>query len=354
MACAGLVACSSGSGTSSTSAGTSVVGSRAATSSKISFVVDGTTTYGTLEVPAHRSGQHFAAALLIAGSGPTDRNGNDVGLHVTPDTLQLVANTLASEGIMSLRFDKYFAGETGAGRLASNPGAFTLDTFLEQAAEAYTFLRAQPATDPTRMLIVGHSEGGMYALVLARRVSPKPAGLALLEPQDTRVLDLVGIQTDENIAALVAQGNLTQSEGTTNEQLVRQAIADFRAGRPVSTAGMAQSVIELITPELLNTGNARYIRSDDATIPAQYAAALPSSTQILFTDGTRDPNVPPSTVGPLRQALATAKVAGPGFRLLQGTDHYLHLASQPDNEPVLAPAAVAAIKQWAQPFASSS
>ena len=247
---AGLAACSSGSGSPSPGAGESGT----AISSKVSFVADGTTTYGTLEVPAHRSGQHLAAALLMAGSGPTDRNGNDAGLHVTPDTLQLVANTLARDGIMSLRFDKYFAGQTGAGRLASNPGATTLNSFLRQAADAYMFLGAQPAADPTRMLMVGHSEGGMYALVLARQVSPKPAGLALLEPQDERILDLVGLQTDENIAALVAPGILSPSDGTTNEELVRQAIADFRAGRQVSTAGMAQSVIKLITAELLTPG----------------------------------------------------------------------------------------------------
>jgi uncharacterized protein len=354
VACAGLAACSSGNSTPSAGGSTSEAGSGTAASSQVSFVADGTRTYGTLEVPAHRRGQRLAGALLLAGSGPTDRNGNDVGLHVTPGTLQLVANILASKGIMTLRFDKYFAGQTGAGRLASTPGAFTLNTFLQQAAAAYTFLREQPVVDPARILIVGHSEGGMYALVLANQVAPKPAGVALLEPQDERILDLIELQTDENIAALIARGSLSQSDGTTNEALVRQAIADFRAGRPVSSAGMSSSVIDLITPELLSPGNARYIRSNDAIVPAQYAATLPSSTQVLLTDGTRDPNVPPSTIGPLRHALASAQVAGPGLRLLQDTDHYLHLPSQPDNEPVLAPAAIAAIKQWAQPFGSSS
>lgn len=354
VTCAGLAACSSGNSTPSAGDSTSEAGSGRATSSQISFVADGTRTYGTLEVPAHRRGQHLAGALLISGSGPTDRNGNDVGLHVTPDTLQLVANILASKGILTLRFDKYFAGQTGAGRLASTPGAFTVNTFLRQAAAAYTFLREQPVVDPERILIVGHSEGGMYALVLASYVSPTPAGLALLEPQDERILDLVELQTDENIAGLIARGSLSQSDGTTNQALVRQAIEDFRAGRPVSSAGMSPSVIDLIAPELLSPGNASYIRSNDAIIPAQYAATLPNSTQVLLTDGTRDPNVPPSTIGPLRQALATAHVAGPGVRLLPGTDHYLHLPSQPDNQPVLAPAAIAAIKEWAQPFASSS
>jgi hypothetical protein len=80
LLCAGLAACSSGgvasgsgSGSGSGSSGSAQV---AATSQDVSFTVDGTKTYGTLEIPAHRSGQHLAAALLLAGSGPTDRDGD--------------------------------------------------------------------------------------------------------------------------------------------------------------------------------------------------------------------------------------------------------------------------------------
>ena len=50
----------------------------------ICFAVDGTKTYGTLEIPAHRSGQHLAAALLLAGSGPTDRDGDAAVPRTSP------------------------------------------------------------------------------------------------------------------------------------------------------------------------------------------------------------------------------------------------------------------------------
>jgi uncharacterized protein len=48
----------------------------------ICFDVDGTATHGTLRVPAHREGQRLAAALLLPGSGPADRNGDVPGLDV--------------------------------------------------------------------------------------------------------------------------------------------------------------------------------------------------------------------------------------------------------------------------------
>ena len=101
----------------------------AAVSREVSFVVGGTTTYGTLDIPAHRSGQRLAAALLLAGSGPTDRNGNDIAANLTPYTLQLIAGELARMGIMSLRFDKYFAGQTGGGTFAANPSSIDLAAY---------------------------------------------------------------------------------------------------------------------------------------------------------------------------------------------------------------------------------
>src|SRR6185437_7510323 len=104
LLCAGLAACSSAGAAGGSGPGSGQV---AATSSDVSFAVDGTKTYGTLEIPAHRHGQHLAAALLLAGSGPTDRDGNQPSQNITPQTLKLVAGVLAQQGIMTLRFDKY-------------------------------------------------------------------------------------------------------------------------------------------------------------------------------------------------------------------------------------------------------
>src|ERR1700683_3302374 len=77
----------------STAAGASTAGSSpqvAAASRQVSFAVSGNTTYGPLDIPAHRAGQHLAAALLLAGSGPTDRNGDDAAANLEPHTLQLI------------------------------------------------------------------------------------------------------------------------------------------------------------------------------------------------------------------------------------------------------------------------
>ena len=49
------------------------------------------------------------------------------------------------------------------------------------------------------MLVVGHSEDGMYPMLRAETASPCAAGLALVEPQDERLLDLLALQLDESL-----------------------------------------------------------------------------------------------------------------------------------------------------------
>jgi uncharacterized protein len=348
----GLTACSSsGGGAPPHSSAPATSSGRVTTSTEVSFTANGSRTYATLEVPAHRSGQRLAAALLIAGSGPNDRNGNDPGLNVSADTLQLLADMLARQGIMTLRFDKYGAGKTGPAPVPVQD--LTISTYFRQADAAYHFLAHQPQADPAKLLVVGHSEGGMIALQVADTSAVKPAGLALLEPQDQRILNLLLIQDDEFIERLLAQGQVSGTQARSSAAAVARALSAFRADRQVSTQGMAAPIAELIQSEVVTPDLVRFQRTDDQVVPAQLAEQVRKGTQVLVTEGTRDTNVPPNTIGPLVHALKTAGTTGPGLQLIQGTDHYMHLASQPDTQAVLAAPIIAAIRQWARPFAAA-
>jgi len=354
LLCAGLAACSSAGAAGGSGSGSgSGSGEVAATSSDVSFAVDGTKTYGTLEIPAHRSGQHLAAALLLAGSGPTDRDGNQPSQNVTPQTLKLVAGVLAQQGIMTLRFDKYFTGQTGAGAFASDPGTVDLNAYIRQADAAYVFLRGQPAADRQHMLVVGHSEGGFYAMLVADTVSPHPAGLALLEPQDQRILSLVALQLDEQLNAAVQQGQLSASAAQQQAEGISNAIAQFRAGQQVETDGLLPQIAQQLTPELLTPRNAKVARTTDAVSPVEAAAKVAAGTRVLVTDGTADTNIPVSTISPLASALKGAGTTGPELKVLTGVNHFLHTPGTEDNDAVLAGSVVAALKAWAQPFAAA-
>src|SRR4051794_4369481 len=84
---------------------------------EVSFRVDGMTVYGTWRHPA-RPGAKVPAVLIIAGSGPTDRDGNSPGLSGM-DTYKTLAGLLSAGGVASLRYDKLSSGKTGLGPYAS-------------------------------------------------------------------------------------------------------------------------------------------------------------------------------------------------------------------------------------------
>jgi uncharacterized protein len=105
---------------------------------------------------------------------------------------------------------------------------------------------------------------------------------------------------------------------------------------------------------LLTPGNAKVARTDDEVSPVDVAAKVTAGSRVLVTDGTADTNIPVSTISPLARALTGAGTTGPQLKVLTGVNHLLHMPSTPDNDAVLAPSVVAALKAWAQPYATTS
>ena len=324
-----------------------------ATDVRLSFTQDGTTAYGTLHIPAHRAGQRLAGALLLPGSGPTDRDGNQLP-SFDPDTLRLIAGVLDRQGIVSFRFDKYFTGQTGAGAYASDPGRIDLAAFVRQADAAYRLLARRPEVNPARLLVLGHSEGGFTSVLVADSVWPRPAGLALIEPQDERLLDLIDLQLGEQLDAAVAAGRLTETVAAQNKAAIARVIAEFRAGQPIDYTGLLPSLQQLFAESIFSPANSNYVRSDDAIFPPDAARRLAPGTRVMVTCGTADTNVPCATTPALLAALRSAHTSGPGLVVLSGLDHELHPAGDSVNDQILAPAAVDALATFARPFAEGA
>lgn len=306
---------------------------------EVVFTVDGTTAYGTLHVPEHRPGQRLRAALLLPGSGPADRDGNQPPGH-SPDTLAQLADALGKDGIATLRFDKYGTGRTGLGAYQDRPEELDYPAFVRQALAAYESLRDQPETDPDALLIAGHSEGAMTGLLLGGTVRPRPAGLALLQPQAIRMLDLVALQLEAQVAEATRQGQHTPEQQRTINAAIDAAVTSLREHRPVETADLPSAIAQLF--EAFQGPNARFVESDDAVYPPDTAAALRPGAKVLLTCGTNDVQVPCATTNALTTALRHARAGGPGRVALPGVDHLMHDADHPDT---LAPPLLAALRR---------
>ncbi|MET0808564.1 MAG: alpha/beta fold hydrolase, partial [Pseudoxanthomonas sp.] len=122
---------------------------------------------GTLTLPD--PGGVFPAVVLVAGSGPHTRDGG-MSLH---KTLLVLADHLTRQGFAVLRYDKRGVGLTG-GQL--HPGS-TTDDYAADALAAVRYLQTQPNIDPARIGIVGHSEGGIIAAMVA---AAAPADVAFI------------------------------------------------------------------------------------------------------------------------------------------------------------------------------
>ncbi len=123
----------------------------------------GVTLAGTVLRPDGSVRARYPAVLLLAGSGPQDRNGDtpgDGGVHL--GLLRVIAERLGRSGVATLRLDDRGTGASGG---AFSPSS--LDDYVADARAALAHLRARSDVDPARVGVIGHSEGAAIACLLA-------------------------------------------------------------------------------------------------------------------------------------------------------------------------------------------
>ncbi|WP_197088647.1 alpha/beta hydrolase [Rufibacter radiotolerans] len=115
---------------------------------------------GTLLSPA--GAKKMPVVLLISGSGPTDRDGNNPAMK--NNSLKMVAEGLQAQGIASLRYDKRGIAESKAA------GISEADLRFDQYAQDATAWAQKLKQDKrlSKVIILGHSEGSLIGMIAAR------------------------------------------------------------------------------------------------------------------------------------------------------------------------------------------
>src|SRR6202161_2500240 len=126
---------------------------------------------GTMLAPASGGAPMM---LVVPGSGPTDRDGNNP-LGVKAATYRLLAEGLAAHGIGTVRIDK--RGMFASSMAVADGNAVTIDDYVTDVAAWTASIRKQ--TSASCVWLLGHSEGGLVALAAAQKV-PDICGLVLI------------------------------------------------------------------------------------------------------------------------------------------------------------------------------
>ncbi|WP_137817786.1 alpha/beta hydrolase [Pseudomonas sp. 2FG] len=167
--------------------------------------------HGTLLLP--KTAVAVPVALLIAGSGPTDRNGNNPGGGHN-DNLKRLAQALAQHGIASVRYDK--RGVAASQAATPDERDLSVEQYVADAAAWGQQLKADPRFG--QLILIGHSEGALIASLAAATAG---ADALIAIAGSSRPIDQV---LREQLRLRLPPALLARSE---------QLIDSLKAGQPV-------------------------------------------------------------------------------------------------------------------------
>ncbi len=247
--------------------------------------------HGTLLTP---EGQTRAAAVILPGSGPTDRDGNSGQFGIRASTYRLLAEGLAERGVATLRIDK--RGIAGSAAAATSEADLRFNTYVDDA-RAWAAEAAAKTGQPCAWLI-GHSEGALVALAAVADHDDKICGLVLLSGAGRPAATMLR----EQLAAL-PEPLKTQAY---------DALTELEAGRTVASppAELAAMFRPSVQP---------YMISWLALDPAQLAAAYDGS--IFIGQGTTDLQVSVADAEAIKAAQPRAALT-----IWDGVNHVLKIA----------------------------
>jgi pimeloyl-ACP methyl ester carboxylesterase len=249
---------------------------------------------GTLTMP--RGPGPFPAAILLAGSGPLDRDEADSGHR----PFLVLADYLTRMGIAVFRYDK-----RGVGRSTGDYDQATTADFAADAEAALAFLKVRQGIDKRRIGFIGHSEGGIIAPMIASR-SSDVAWIVILAGPATKGEETLLLQSDL----------ITRAAGMTSDQVVKSLDFDRESYNLVrhetDRAALESKLQDLVKVSGLGAGAPpaflqrqihwtsspwfRYFLDYDP-VPALQQTKCP----VLALSGEKDLQVPPKENLPLAQ-----------------------------------------------------
>jgi uncharacterized protein len=182
---------------------------------------------GTLYTPLKQNNA-TKLVILIAGSGPTNRDGNQIGL--TNNSLKLLAESLVNNGIAVYSYDKRIFAQMASGKL--DEASLTFDNFIDDAKAVILYFKNQKKYHS--ITVAGHSEGALIGMVAANGNADAYISIAGAgRPIDEVLLEQIGKQApflkeevEKNVASLKS-GNTFELKNQMLASLFRASVQPY-------------------------------------------------------------------------------------------------------------------------------
>lgn len=307
----------------------------------------------TLTLP--RGKGRFPAVLLITGSGQQDRDETILGHK----PFLVLADYLTRRGIAVLRADDRGIGGTSAGDLMN---ATTAD-FAQDVTVGVRYLKSRKEIDPKRIGLLGHSEGGIIAPIVAAR-----------NPRDVAFIVMLAGSGVTGEEVLYRQGELILKAEKQSEQIVAaqrklqermfaviKNEKDRKLAEPKLREAAKSSFVDFPEPQrnalqasieaqvrMFNLPWTRYFVTYDPAIALRYVQC-----PVLALNGERDLQVPPKeNLEAIAKALKAAGNKDVTVKLLPKLNHLFQtcetgaLSEYARIEETMAPEALRLIADW--------
>ncbi|HHT35481.1 MAG: alpha/beta fold hydrolase [Proteiniphilum sp.] len=307
----------------------------------------------TLTLPAGKG--PFPAVMLIAGSGPNDRDETVFGHK----PFLVIADHLTRQGFAVLRYDK-----RGVGKSTGNFSTATIEDFANDARAVVNYLKQQEEIDPDRIGLLGHSEGGLVSAMLAAgnrdiafavlMAAPGTTGMEIVLDQNQISLTHQGVEpeTIEELQKLNREtfGMLLEWKGTEEDRTaLRDQLSRFWNKLPLLVRMKVEKEAFLRSQfnAMTMPGYLSFLRAD----PSLYLKEV--TCPLLALNGEKDTQVP--AVKNIRAITSALEIAGNKnveTRIYPGLNHLFQecITGLTDeyakSEQTLAPVMLNEVGEW--------
>lgn len=273
--------------------------------------------YGTITAPTDK--EAHSAVIFVAGSGPTDRNWCSPALPGTNGSAKLLAEALASQGFLTLRYDKLASGPHVKANLSKFAGKLSMQSHMDELKGAVKTVVSEKNIDKDNLFVLTSSEGAIHAVNYQLQAKVNHFKGLVLTGAPGRAIGEVGRNQIFN-----------QIRSLPNAEILMkpydEAIVQFLANKPIVMGPSLPDGIKLLLRALENPYNLPFARELWTYSLPEYIAGI--NEPMLVVIGKKDIQIDWKIDGRALEN-ATAQKTAVSFAYPENANHVLKHEAMP-------------------------